>query len=163
MVHGQGEAHVHDLDPKDEVQGPFKVGDVDPVNVASFNVHDPASRREHVASAADMDVLMGRVGGGEEGEHKGGNPTVVDPEHLMHGEGGHDFDVRRLKLLHSKEDGEAKDRFSDVHGLVMHDGIEHGGEDETIRRGKTITYKDIMELGLDEDMLKGEDGFSMQS
>lgn len=166
MVHGEGEGHVHDSDA-DAGQGhgavPYRVGDIDVLALGSLNVHDPASR-DLVASAGDLDALL--LGGrrGEDGS-KGGLPTVVDGEHLMHGEGGHDHDVKQLKFLKTKkEEGEqgekeARDPFENVHKLLMHSGEDddHDHDDAKIRRGKTITYKDIMALGLDEDMLKGVD------
>ncbi|KAK7090996.1 hypothetical protein V1264_010720 [Littorina saxatilis] len=171
MVHGnegeaegQGEGHVHDSDPDaKKAQGPYKVGDIDILGKDSLNVHDPKSR-DQMASAGDVSALMGvGGGGGGEEEKKEGLPTVADGEHLMHGDGGHDHDVKQLKFIKTKEDSAAQDRFQDVHGLVMHsadsdkDHDHDKDKDETIKRGKTISYKDIMALGLDEERLKGVD------
>ena len=125
-------------------------------------MHDPASRAR---VAGDLDDLLqpGRGMGGREDEGPGGGqPTVMDGEHLMHGEGGHDHDIKQLKFLKTKEEAAAagQDPFADVHKLLMHsdhDDDHAHDDDHKIRRGKTITYKDIMALGLDEDLLKGID------
>ncbi|XP_076435813.1 uncharacterized protein LOC143275524 isoform X2 [Babylonia areolata] len=179
MVHG--EDHVHD-DTKgqgqdDEGQGQqqqFSAGEDAVLKTAGMvNVHDPSQRAKLAMAAGDMSAFMGGGGGvgGGEGEDGGGGgnlPSVLDTEHVMHGEGGHDHDVRKLKdLKPSKADDEETkkmDRFSDLHNILMHDGGDdgkqhghHNNDDDKIRRGKTITYRDIMELGLDEESLKGID------
>lgn len=157
MVHG--EKHVHDENAQQK-NAPFKSGDVEElVHGSSHNVHDPASRHDSekakIASAGEVDKLMYGDSDVSAGGRKGPAPSVLDSEHLMHGAGGHDHDVRQLKFL--KTNKENKDPFDNIHSILMHPNDDDAHEDEKIRRGKKITYKDIMELGLDEDMMKGVD------
>nr|KAG5698477.1 hypothetical protein BaRGS_022007 [Batillaria attramentaria] len=165
MVHG--ERHVHEGNANQE-KGPYKAGDVEEIfhgGQDEHNVHDPESRHKvakEVASAGDVNKLMrGEGGDDDDGDevdhHRGKVPTVMDGEHILHGAGGHDHDVKQLKFVKTKEEKEAKDRFSDLHSILMHNDDEDEHADDKIRRGKKITYKDIIELGLDEDMLKGID------
>lgn len=163
MVHG--ERHVHDNVARGDISGPFRSGDVEELvhGADSQNVHDPTSRHKvnkEVASAGDVDRLMrGDADDDNDAqEDRGKIPTVMDGEHMLHGAGGHEHDVKQLKFVKTKEENNAKDRFSDVHAIIMHsDDEDDDHSDDKIRRGKKVTYKDIMALGLDEDMLKGID------
>lgn len=169
IVHGARHVHDGNSNAASVPYGPADVEEIVHGSAALHNVHDPAARHEAartVASAVDMEALMGSSGSDSRRKGSGGVPSVMDGEHMLHGAGGHDHDLRQLQFIKSRDEQEeenkkrrqAKDPFENVHSLLMH-GDRHGDEDDDakVRRGKEITYKDIMDLRLDESLLKGVD------
>ena len=155
IVHGVKEGHVHDSGVEIRVKNElFSAGD-DVLHAIS--VHNPKSR-QLVDSVGDVALsLAGGIGDEKNKVHE--KPSVIQPEDLIHGIGGHDYDVQRIRNLVASEKNvpQAKDPFADLHNFLMHSSQEDDDLHENVRPGKVITYRDIINLGLDEKKLRGVD------
>ncbi|XP_025079454.1 uncharacterized protein LOC112555320 [Pomacea canaliculata] len=95
--------------------GPADVEEIVHGSAALHNVHDPAARHEAartVASAVDMEALMGSSGSDSRRKGSGGVPSVMDGEHMLHGAGGHDHDLRQLQFIKSRDEQEEENKKS---------------------------------------------------